>query len=544
MPPASIGTLWRTVRHLKAVQVWGRLRLLLPRPAPVLCPAPPLRMASGAWVQPAAREPSLVGPSRVRFLNEERELSECGWDNPRIDRLWRYNLHYFDDLNARGFGERREWHEHLINRWIASNEPGLGTGWEPYPISLRIVNWIKWFLGGTVPRTDWLESLAAQSRWLRRNLEWHLLGNHLFANAKALMFAGSFFDSEEAAGWLRCGWRILERELPEQILADGGHFERSPMYHALVLEDLLDLLNLVRARLGAEPGTGSLEPALQQLAARMLYWLRCMSHPDGGIALFNDAAEGVAPANAELESYAARLGITASEPPLEGVTVLDPSGYVRVRRGPMVALLDAAPLGPDYLPGHGHADTLSFELSLSDQRIIVNGGTSCYGTSAQRLRERGTAWHSTVELAGRDSSEVWSSFRVGRRARPGPIRVDGWKIQGSHDGYRFLRGAPRHYRTWDFGERELVVDDIVEPALHPGLARFHLAPGLRLLRAETAQHWRVVRESIELAQVVVEIGAGRLDFSQYAPQFGLLFPVQTLVVTLINGRARVRWRWG
>src|SRR5690606_18409087 len=95
------------------------------------------------------------------------------------------------------------------------------------------------------------------------------------------------------------------------------------------------------------------------------------------------------------------------------------------------------------------------------QRVIVNGGTSCYGTSIRRLRERGTAAHSTVEIAGQNSSEVWSGFRVGRRARPFGVAVSESSVCCSHDGYRFLKGRPTHRRCWTFAAGELAVDDVV-----------------------------------------------------------------------------------
>ncbi|MEN9780004.1 MAG: hypothetical protein RL014_1152 [Pseudomonadota bacterium] len=112
------------------------------------------------------------------------------------------------------------------------------------------------------------------------------------------------------------------------------------------------------------------------------------------------------------------------------------SGYVRLDNGPAVALLDVAPVGPDYLPGHAHADTLSFELSVGAQRVLVNSGTSCYGSSAERLRQRGTAAHNTVVVNGQDSSEVWGGFRVARR--PLPAR------RGSQ---RTERGGPARLNT-------------------------------------------------------------------------------------------------
>ena len=157
-------------------------------------------------------------------------------------KLWLYNLHYFDGLAASADDEHRALQRRLVARWIAENPPGHGNGWEPYPISLRLVNWIKWSLSGEALDRAWLASLAVQARWLARHIEWHLLGNHLLANAKALLFAGLFFDGPEAWRWFEQGLSIYEREIPRQILADGGHFELSPMYHAIILEDFLDVL--------------------------------------------------------------------------------------------------------------------------------------------------------------------------------------------------------------------------------------------------------------------------------------------------------------
>ena len=543
---SRLGRLWRTVRHLKPIQIVGRAHFLWHRPRVDMRPAPPLRAVTGPWVLPAAREPSLVGPMRLRFLSVERGLADCGWDQPEVERLWRYNLHYFDDLNARDAAQRRPWQRDLLCRWLAQNPPALGTGWEPYPASLRNVNWIKWFLAGNTPEADWLRSRAVQVRWLRRRLEWHLLGNHLFVNAKALVYAGLYFDGEEAHEWLTCGLRILERELPEQILADGGHFERSTMYHALALEDLLDLLNLVAARGDAGSPAQRLVPGLRQRAAAMLHWLRCMSHPDGSLGLFNDAAQGIAPDNAELEAFAARLGITAAPARTEGIADLAASGYVRAARGAAVALLDLAPIGPDYLVGHAHADSLAFELSLHGRRIIVNGGTSCYGLSEQRLRERGTAWHSTLQLDDDNSSEVWSGFRVGRRARITERRLQDWTVTGAHDGWRHLMGAPMHRRAWTLNTDALQVDDRLSPAAPNGLpavARFHLAPGLTLVPADRPGRWAVNDEQRTLAVVDVEVGNGAVVESRHAPRFGVLQPAQALAVTLRNGRACTRWHW-
>src|SRR5450759_4718040 len=299
---------------------------------------------------------------------------------------------------------------------MSENPPGQGNGWEPYPTSLRIVNWVKWSLDGDTHSPEVVHSLAVQARWLRKRLEIHLLGNHLWANAKALVFAGAYFEGVEAASWRDTGLRLLRRELAEQVLPDGGHFERSPMYHAIVLGDVLDLLQLAKRCPGC-CAVGDVE-SWRSAAMRMRRWLRVMTHPDGGIAFFNDSALGIAPDFTALAAYADALGLPPDAVPLAGIEALPDSGYVRLQMGPAVLIADVGEIGPAYLPGHAHADTLSFELSLHGRRVLVNGGTSTYESGDERLRQRGTAAHNTVVVDGQDSSEVWGSFRVARRARP------------------------------------------------------------------------------------------------------------------------------
>jgi hypothetical protein len=160
---------------------------------------------------------SLIDFDTFVFLNEVGSLSEVGWDNLSREKLWRYNQHYFDDLNSMNASDRFHWHKALIMRWVDENPLGKGTGWEPYPTSLRIVNWVKWILERNSLEVCkfseiFNQSLATQARWLTKRIEWHLLGNHLFANAKALVFAGLYFQSIEANAWLRSGLKIISKQ--------------------------------------------------------------------------------------------------------------------------------------------------------------------------------------------------------------------------------------------------------------------------------------------------------------------------------------------
>ena len=539
---------WNTVRHLRPVQVRERIRRRLIRPAPDLSAPPPRRVpVQDAWVRPAERLPSLAGPRHFSFMNEAHDVGPSDWDGARFGKLWSYNLNYFDDLNARGSNGRREWHAALLREWVWSTSPGRGTPWEPYPTSLRIVNWIKWSLGGNELPVECVESLAFQARWVGKRLETHLLGNHLFANAKALVFAGLFFDGAEPAGWLEKGFSLLAREICEQVLPDGGQFELSPMYHALALEDLLDLLNVSRAYPVAVKGHEHILAEWWRRVDDMRLWLAAMCHPDGEIAFFNDAAMAIAPAPAEVDSYAERLGLGPSPRPAAGLHHLAELGYIRLTHGPMTALLDVARVGPDYLPGHAHADTLSFELSIGAQRVLVNSGTSCYGTSTERLRQRGTAAHNTVVVDGEDLSEVWSGFRVARRAYPFDLNIseDGpWTIACAHDGYRRLKGRPVHRRVWTSFEGELQVVDILSGSAREAVAHFHFHPDLRLVPSDGCGSGGIRLPDGRLVHWDVTAGGpASIEPVTWHPRFGESRQNLRLAVSLVEGRSAVTFRW-
>lgn len=521
--PHVFSRLFRTARHLRPVQVYGRLWYRLARPRPDVSPAPPMRLRFRPWQSPAERPASLTGLGEFRFLNEAGSLAVHGWDDSTKAKLWRYNQHYFDDLNAKGALERSDWHRVLIADWITANSPGKGTGWEPYPTSLRIVNWVKWALAGNALDDATIHSLAVQTRWLTCRMEWHLLGNHLFSNAKSLVFAGLFFDGPEAADWLSKGAKILAQEIPEQILSDGGQFELSPMYHAIAVEDFLDLVNIARTF-----GRDDLAESWGVQMPAMLDWLAAMTHPDGDVAFFNDTAMGIAPPNNQLQAYAGRLGFAAPRH-LPALHHMPASGYVRLTRGPAVLIADLARIGPDYLPGHAHADTLSFELSLHGRRLILNSGTSVYGLGPERLRQRSTAAHSTVVIDGQDSSEVWSGFRVGRRARPFDVSLSDEGtvliVAGAHDGYRHISGSPIHRRVWELRDTGLTVIDTIEGSgEHRAVALFYLSPGLHVVPVCNGDG--AIQDDLGIMMATVAITGGTVEAvpSSWHPQFGLSMP--------------------
>jgi uncharacterized heparinase superfamily protein len=385
-------------------------------------------------------------------MNHQASLTPpVDWVARDAPALWRYNLNYFGFLAAVHDGDR----EALCLDWIRRNKPFRGIGWDAYPTSLRIINWIR-----HAPQTEAiLDSLYVHADYLSRSIETHLLGNHLLENARALVFAGAYFRGQpDAARWLDKGLRIYRKETPEQVLPDGGHFERSPMYHALMLEGYLDVVNLL-------PVHHRDRSFFLRTIDRMTSFLSGTSHPDGEISLFNDSAFDVAPAPRVLADYAARIQgpETKSDVPLQS---FPETGYFVFRGRRMFVIIDGGPVGPDYLPAHAHADVFSFELSRADQRWIVDSGVFEYAPGEMRTYCRSTRAHNTVEVDSADQVEVWSSFRVGKRDRPYGIRFEergnGFRFRGTFSGYRKLLGDDiRVVRTVNGSDDALSVTDHV-----------------------------------------------------------------------------------
>ena len=173
-PLDRLGLYANTLRYVKASQIlWRLIYQIIPRHVDNR-PAPEIRPTSKSWSVEVLRASAMKTETVFEFLNTSHSLDspDC-WNRSDWQKLWLYNLHYFADLNAVGARDRREWHVHLIDRWIAENPPAHGIGWDSYPLSLRIVNWIKWHLSGQTLSPEWIQSLAVQARCLEHRPEFH-----------------------------------------------------------------------------------------------------------------------------------------------------------------------------------------------------------------------------------------------------------------------------------------------------------------------------------------------------------------------------------
>lgn len=510
-----------TLKYLKFKQIYYRVYYKFHKLS-VIQPNQPVQL-NWTWAGLLLNEQSLFPNNKVRFLNQDGLVDDINdWNCSSKPKLWLYNLHYFDDLSSCEGPERQTLQLMFIRKWIEENPPCVGNGWEPYPISLRLVNWVKWCsLGKDIP-PNVLYSILQQALILNQQLEYHILGNHLFANAKALTFVGAYLKGEESKELLDKGVHLINSELNEQFLPDGGHFELSPMYHEILIWDLLELIDLA--------GTSQNEILLKcmpnwiRIAKLALSWLSSMIHEDGEVSFFNDSAIGIAKKPEQIYSYANKLGIKFDINSNQLITHKY-SGYSRVSFSNYLLIFDHANVGPDYLPGHAHADTLSFEMSIGLQRIFVNSGTSLYGLSEERLRQRKTPAHNTVSVGSFDSSQVWSGFRVAKRAyaklEKSLCKNDKVELIASHNGYLQQKPKVKHTRRLSCDSDTLLIVDSMSKSIE---SCFHLH-----IHPEVAVE-QINDKSVEffLAGQIICILSSSEDIiildSTYHPKFGESIP--------------------
>ena len=529
----------RTVFYLKPQQIvfWLWRKLSPPSSMRLSCGTITLRKDVRMLYEPMSARPS-GSDAAFQFLNVAKSFEICSidWKSSDMPKLWRYNLHYFDYLLDKG--RELEQRKQIVNHWIANNPPGTEDAWEPYTVSLRIVNWIKFLLReNSIAPSEWLNSLYQQAGWLEKNIEYHLLANHYLKNGKALLFAGVVFNGKDAERWLQKGLRILIEEADEQFLADGGHYERSPMYHSICLEDYLDVLNLLKSN----PGFVSQEvfSSFSQKANAALDFLDDICLPDGEIPLFNDSAFGIAPAPACIFQYARQLtGYERTMPPTNLIGIeKSHSGYFVVRQGTDMMVIDCGSVGPDYQPGHAHCDTLSYELVLDGQRVVVDSGVYDYESGVRRGYARSTKGHNTISVDGEEQSEIWSKFRIARRAEPigkTIARVSGnrFQFEGAHDGYSRLPGCVIHKRVieYDGCGRWTISDEMAGRGKHEAESYIHLHPECTTKKCQDGVEIILRNGNIIGRLVVVGNASMRFEVGKYFPEFGREYENQVIVL--------------
>ena len=396
------------------------------------------------------------------FLNKRKTFTnQIDWNYSEYGMLWAYHLNYMEYLLQEDMDKERGLgliYEFIGN--IGNNEVGI----DPYPISLRGINWIKFISKYKISNKQIDSNLYSQYKILLNSLEYHLMGNHLLENAFSLLFGAFYFQDNQM---YKKSQKLLFRELNEQILEDGGHFELSPMYHQIILERLLDSIDLVQNN-SVFKHQRLLLNYLKEKCEKMFGWLNNITFSNGEIPHINDSTNGMSLTTNQLKEYGERLDLKTDI----NINQLSNSGYRKFKTNSYECIVDTGQIGSDYIPGHAHADTLNFVLHCNGKPFLVDTGISTYEKNQRRSLERGTSSHNTVTLDNKNSSDVWGGFRVGKRAKTFIHEDKDNFILASHNGY--ARYGIIHTRKWNFKENEIIIEDKCEGKTDfNALAHFH-----------------------------------------------------------------------
>ena len=513
----QIKRFYHTLKHLKFTQVYYQIKYRLVEPKRAAIPY------EGSFVQmdlvnfPKKQKSLSISKDEwsFSFLNLSQSFSQdsIDWSFGDYGMLWTYNLNYFDWLHQPGISKEQGLEK--ISQFYATPLEKNPIILHPYPTSLRIINTAK-FISKWDIKEDWLyHELVSDLKFLSRRLEYHLLANHLLENAFALYIGGLISNQNK---FTQKGRKLLLRELKEQVLNDGMHYERSPMYHLIILERLLDALNF------AKPSGDDLTSILKSYAVRMT-GLAMNWYDLDRIPMMQDSAYNIASTVPVLLKYSKSvLGEDYPSRPNE----LKDSGYRKFNNAYFTLFANVESIGPSYQPGHAHADELNFELFYKGAPIIVDTGVSTYEKNDRRLLERSTSSHNCI-VSGRNSSDVWSGFRVGRRANVKIGVDDDQKLTATHDGFGTL--TSRSFDSSVTGQMTLT-DTLVYQSTSDGFygkGYLHLHPDVDLEQIDEATY--LLNDQIELTFQSDKYNPSIIELEKYSYAKGYNTLVDATVIS-------------
>ncbi len=459
--------------------------------------------------------------------------------NGDVKYVWELNRHQFLPVLGKAYrltGDERYASTGLalIDSWIGANPCNIGINWtSALEVAVRSLSWC-WacalFEGAetlTVERRRRiLGSLSQHARYIERHLSFYFSPyNHLIGEATALFVIGSLVPSlRRAARWRQQGWAILESEMPKQYHEDGGTVEQATGYHHFTLGFHLHAM-LVKRHVEGNTA-GHLWTDLEKAIEFSLNMMR----PDGSMPMIGDADEGkaIALAQSDLWDFRVFLGLGAAlfgrgdfkkmgggrllpdaawlvgtdgwaahdgvqdQVPAETSRALSGSGYYVMRTGwdPQAHYLGfdcgelAAGVSAEDTPSaaHGHADTLSIEVSAFGEPLLVDPGFWTYNGSMDWHRYfRETEAHNTVVVDGRSQAEFRGRLKWSHAPR---AESHEWitlgaldYTEGSHNGYKRLAAPVTHRRTIVFLKPYywVVRDELVGEGEHTVDRCFHFA---------------------------------------------------------------------
>ena len=457
-------------------------------------------------------------------MNKQTLVKKFRLNEKTQPKLLIYNLHYFDYLNDHKinnfYSTKKKQHIYEWIEYIKIKPNSFGL--DPYPTSLRITNWIKWIIECEINDEVINRSLYSQLCYLEGYIEYNILANHLIANAKALIFGGLFFNSSRSELIYKKGIKLLMSEIKNQILDDGGHFEQSPMYHNIILEDILDVYNILKSN---KKFYEIRKLKLKSNITKMLKFSYFTSHPDYKVSFFNDSCFEISSKFPELFKYASQLNILKKINYNKSTFVDFPlSGYSIFKNKIFYLIYDRADIKSDYQAGHTHADVLSFELSFLNNRFLVNSGINTYENNKLRHKQRGSKNHNTLVVNDTNSTNVWHSFRTGNRAKilnkKNTINKNFIILEGSHDGY-INKFNTEHTRSLIVNKTTFTVNDYISSHKNVDiLIYFHFFEGLNFKKISNNNYY-LKRKNFHLNIIIDGDCLSKISNTLFYPTFGV-----------------------
>ncbi|WP_166035438.1 heparinase II/III family protein [Halorussus pelagicus] len=515
---------------------------LRPTPGPIRANSTTLRRAlSNGEQRERGRKATNFANGEVTFLNRTlsfEDPSDVDADDERagsFPRLWKLKLDAFEPTSwvTLGLPDSEEAAEALdmwIDSWLASNRIGdregyLRRAWAPYAVSLRIVNWCRYCAWKGTEAVDeaLVRATYKNALFLSNHVEWDVDGNHLVENGAALVVAGIFFE-EHDQNWLEAGLDVLETVAQTQFCEDGCHFERSPMYHILVLTRLLTVLDLLSE-------TGHSWPTeLEEIASAATGFLSTIRPPDGRIPLLNDSVFGEALKLDSCLRYAESVGVTGEEPR----STLDGSGYCWLGAGKNRLLLDCGAPGPSHLLAHAHNDALSVLAWVDGDRVLTDTGCFDYKPGKRRTAARSVEGHNTVQVGEKEPADIGHRFLMAHRVEPESTYVDG-SVAAVDGRYRAESGY-RHRRRVYYADSWWLVEDEVTGTDDPMVSRLHIHPAVESTGMDPIE---LSQDGAPKGQIwPLDVGDVGRTTSEYYPRFGVAETRPVLKFTTGDGVSR------
>jgi len=525
-----------TIRYLKPIQIYGRIYSKIKSKVPKNYSAPKkltpnLNFKTDFIQHDPWNNRNAILNGEFCFLNKRKYLSFPPKWNPEADLLWKFNLHYFHYLFLLNTDEK----EKIIIDWIEKNPIGIGTSWHPYVISLRLVNWIREdFQNHAI-----IQSIYIQAEYLFRNLEFYHPANHYLENARALIFAGiAFNESREGKRWLQKGKEIYYKELPRQVLEDDCYFEKSPMYHNIILHGLLDLLNILNEE-------DEFYLFIKDYAEKMLQFANILSFSNGNIPLFNDSTHEIAASINSLNNYYSRI-CHSNEFAISSIrqfAKLSSSGYFICKKNEVELIADFGCLGPDLILAHAHADIFTYELYYKGLPFIIDTGVYEYKNGEMRDFCRSTKAHNTISIDGKDQAEIWGGFRIGKRYQPDNVELtetDSKKIlSGEFMGWSKLIGDNLiHKRVFETAANYVkVIDEVNGKGKHLLESFIHLHPDVEI-KADSSKI--ELKNGNEVLELEIVNGKYSIETGFFFPEFGK--KIENKVIRLYSNRVPCKFQ--